>query len=257
MRALSSLLLTLLVAAGVAFAAYAAVWAMHREPIAAVAPAFAPAAAPIPSIDRLPDSPDFARATAPAPDRGDAPLVALSVLVQNAPSDWPVADAGLAIAPARGGDGVAWLPLAASARRGDGWLLRHVVPAGEDYEVALAPARPGALRSFLARATARVDGPTTVTIDARAARVTFRLPAAASRHGPFRILRDGADGWLPAEAPTGLFLAPDAPLQVWLGAGAYRLVDVLYPDRAQAFAVPDTVEVIVNATLSAARADRQ
>lgn len=257
MRALPSLLLTLLVAAGLALAAYATVWALRREPLEAVAPAFAPAAAPIPAIDRLPDSPDFARATAPAPDRGDAPLVALTVLVQNAPTDWPLADAGIAIAPARGGDGVAWLPLAASARRDDGWLLRYVVPAGEDYELALAPARPGALRSFLARAMARVDGPTAVTIDARAALVTFRLPAGASRHGPFRIVRDGAEGWLPAEAQTGLILAPDKPLRVWLGAGGYRLVDVLHPDRAQPFTVPGATDVTVSATLAAVRADRQ
>lgn len=257
MRALPSLLLTLLVAGSLAVAAYAALWALRREPIAVVAPAFAPSAAPIPALDRLPDSPDFARTMAPAPDRGDAPLVTLSVLVQNAPPDWPVAEAWLAIAPAHGGDGVSWLPLADSVRSATGWQLRHVVPAGEDYELALAPARPGALRSFLARATTRVDGPTAVTIDARAALVTFRLPKGASRHGPFRIVRDGAEGWLPAEAQTGLILAPDAPLRVWLGAGAYRLVDVLHPDRAQAFAVPGVADVEVSATLAAVRADRQ
>lgn len=256
-RVLSALLLTLLVAIGLALAAYAAVWALRREPVAAVAPAFAPTATPIPPIDRLPDSPDFARATAPAPQRGDAPLVALSALVQNAPADWPSADAGLAIAPARGGDGVAWLPLATSVRRDDGWLLRHVVPAGEDYVLALAAARPGALRSFLARTTARVDGPTAVTIDARAALVTFRPPAGANHHGAFRLVRDGADGWLPADAQTGLIMAPETPLRVWLGAGAYRLVDVLYPDRAQTFIVPDATDVTVSASLAAVRADRR
>lgn len=256
MRALTSLLLSLSLACGLAIAAYAALWAMQRDPIVAPAPASAPAAPPIAAIGRLPDSPDYARTMAPAPARGDAPLAPLTVRVRHAPAAWPATDAGVAIAPARGGDGLAWFPLAAQSRDGDGWTLRHEVPAGEDYDVLLAPARPGALRSFLARASAKVAGPTEVTLDAAGGQIAFRLPDGATRFGPFRIVRDGVDGWMPAEAPTGLTLTPGMPLRVWLGAGSYRLVDVLHPDRSQAFTAPDAAEVVLSADLSAARADR-
>lgn len=247
-----SLLVSLLVATGLAVGGYAALWSLRREPITEPAPAAPASPAALPAIDRLPDSPDFARVPAPAPARGDAPLVALSIAVRNVPADWPLAAAGVAVAPRRGGDGLAWLPLAAATRTADGFLLRHVVASGEEYVAALAATRAGALRSYFARATQKIDGDATIALDGAGRATRFRLPDGAERRGPFRVLRDGEPGWLPAEAPTGLVLAPSTATTLWLGAGSYRLVDVLHEARSQTFAVPDDGDVTISAALASA-----
>jgi hypothetical protein len=253
-RALLSLLFSLLIAVGLAVGGYAALWSLRREPITETAPATPTTPAPRPAIDRRPDSPDYARVPAAAPERGDAPLVPLTIVVRNVPATWPTTHAGVAVAPRRGGDGLAWLPIAAATRTDDGWMLRTDVASGEEYVAALATTRAGALRSFLAQASQKVDAAANLAIDGAGRATSFRLPEGAERRGPFRLLRDGDAGWLPAEAPTGLVLAPATATTLWLGAGSYRLVDVLHEARSQSFRVPQDGDVTISAALAAAAA---
>lgn len=256
MRILTSLLLALVLAGGLAIAGYAASWSLRRTPLADVARPAPTAAAPIAPPQRLPDSADFGRRMAPPPARGDAAMAPLGVVVLGIPTGWPAPQAGIAIAPRRG-EGIAWYPLQDAERRDGAPWIRHACPVGDEVVVALAAERTGALHTYLARTTVRLEGAATIELDARATAVVLRLPAGADRSGPFLLQRRGDAGWMPATTTAALLLRRDAPTELWLGFGDYRLADALQPDATQDFAVPSADDVVVNATLARVRAARQ
>jgi hypothetical protein len=253
-RHLASVLFALLLAAALAIGAYAASWTLRRPPHAELTPAATPAATPLPAAARLADSADFARVMPPAPDRGDPTLVDLTIEIVGLPPAWQPPDAGLAVASRRGGR-IAWLPLVRPQGTDATLRVCQPCPVGDEVVVALAPARTNALRSYLARATTTVTAAATLQLDARASELALRRTDDAAGSGPFRLYRDGDDAWLPAEAPAGIDLAN--PLRLWLGAGGYRLVDVLAPADGMAIRVPETREFVVTGPQPPARDDRR
>ena len=255
MRFLTSLLFALLLAVALAIGAYAASWSLRREPRTDVAPPAAPPAAALPTPTRLVDSADFARTMPPAPERGDPTFAELTIEVVGMPPAWRSPSAGLAVATRGGAGGIAWSPLP-DAPGGDGVLrFRQACAIGDEVVVALAPARTNALRSYFARAATTVAAASTLRLDATGAEVVIRRAADAHRSGPFQLRRDDDESWLPADASAGVHL--DAPLRLWLGAGAYTLRDAAAPAHRAAFTVPATIDVAVSDPPRPAADDRR
>ena len=255
MRHLTSSLFALLLAAALAIGAYAAAWSLRREPRTEVAPPTATAPNALPTPARLDDSADFARAMPPAPGRGDPTPAELTIEVVGLPPTWRPPEGGVAVAARGRRGGIAWHPLPVPAGGEATMRFRQACAVGDEVEVALAPTRTNALRSYFARAATRVDGDATLRLDARGAEVVIRRADAGDRGGPYLLRRDGDDAWSPIEAPAGAPLA--TPLRLWLGAGGYRLVDAAEPARSRAFTVPETTEVAVSGPPRPAPDDRR
>ncbi len=245
----------MLLAVALAIGAYAASWSLRREPRTDVAPPPAPAATALPTPTRLADSADFARTMPPAPERGDPTFAELTIEVAGLPPAWRSPSAGLAVTMRGGAGAIAWTPLPDAAGDDGVRRIRQACAIGDEVVVALAPARTNALRSYFARASTTVAAASTLRLDAAGAEVVIRRAADGQRGGPFQLRRDDDDAWLPADAPAGVHL--DAPLRLWLGAGAYTLRDVAAPAHRTAFTVPATTDVAVSDPPRPAADDRR
>lgn len=251
-------MVALLLAVGLALGGYCALLAWRRpSPPPASGPYAATAVAPLALPTRLPTNPDFGRVALAANDRRPGISVPVTVRVHGVPAGWNTASAGVALFPSDGSRGLVWLPLATAAQQAGSLVLQYELARGGEVVATLAAARAYALHSYLARCITQVEDATTIDIDATAQHTGFKLSAGGKHLGPFRITRTDDPHWLPMDvATTGLTLASDAPIWLWLGRGSYELCDPLQPDRRQPFAVPASAVIELSADLAAARVDR-
>lgn len=212
------------------------------QPFEAVSPV---AIGQLPTPERLPTSPEFARTAVEASQAGSERRPGfLAVELQGNGASLLGAEAGCATYLAHDGSEFRWTPLDRCERTDRGFLLRVPVVAAGDRVVVLAPSERLAQHSHLARTTIpanQVGAATPHRFVVALAMVELQLPANVSSAGPLQLRRSDDPRWLPMlDASSGLFLRRGTTTRLLLGAGRYELAAPLSATPASVFDVPAT-----------------
>lgn len=215
----------------------------------------------LPTPERLPTNPEFARTAVEASQAsGERRPGFLAVELQVSGAALLGAEAGCASFLAHDGSEFRWTPLDRCERTADGFVLRVPVYATGDRVVVLAPSERLAQHSHLARTTipaSEVAAATPHRFAVALAMVELQLPANAASAGPLQLRRRDDPRWLPMlDASSGLFLRRGTTTRVLLGAGRYELSAPLSATAATVFDVPAAGPITIPSELAAVRAGR-
>lgn len=259
MRRLASFLIALLLAASAVILGYAGWLALRRVVLpGAVAVADTPLRAGPPAPQRLFPAEAAAAAANGAGMVAAADLrIGIAIALANLPSGLDRNRAGVAIFGSQDGSDFQFHALAAL---GDDLILRTQTQATDALRITLAEDAGHARHSYLCRVdhefARQPTGAVPLRLDASAQRVRF-LPGEGLAPGPLHLRRLQDPDWhAPQLAAAGVRSHPEAPCELWLGAGQYELRDPLRPERSQLFAVPGTGTVVLSPVFASARNDR-